>query len=245
MRIIAFDTASEIALIAVFWQGVTRSRTLAGYARHSEHLLPALADLLAEMGILHWQKELDAVAFAAGPGAFTGVRLACSVAQGLAMALGKPVVPLDSLALIGRSAFPDLRNDRVWVAADARMGEWYLRGFAVDGGGDWQPISEPLLVAASGGAPEPLMDETPRPFRVARFRTPTNWPAHWSAPTEDRLIDALTVEALLAAACSAVARGEWVAAEEAHPHYVRDRVALTLEEQRALRAGKKSLTATS
>lgn len=240
MKILAFDTASDHACVAVQWDEAVHTRKLQGYARHSEHLLAAIAQTFAEMGLGNWQQEIDAIAFGAGPGAFTGVRLACAVAQGLGMALGKPLLALDALALIGRSAYPEGPSGRVWVAADARMGEWYHRWFEVTAGGEWQPRSEPALVSPHTARwDEIAIDPEGTEFRFAGFRLAEDWPESWPTPFETRWIDAIAPEALLAAARAAAAQEQFVAADAAQPVYVRERVALTLEEQQALRAKKR------
>jgi tRNA threonylcarbamoyladenosine biosynthesis protein TsaB len=171
MKILAFDTASDHACVAVQWDEAVHTRKLQGYARHSEHLLAAIAQTFAEKGLGNWQQEIDAIAFGAGPGAFTGVRLACAVAQGMGMALGKPLLALDALALVGRSAYPEGPSGRVWVAADARMGEWYHRWFEVTAGGEWQPRSEPALVSPHTARwDEIAIDPDGTEFRFAGFR---------------------------------------------------------------------------
>ena len=99
--LLALDTATEhlhIALVAGAADGAVRTRALPGGAQASAGLLPALQALLDDAG-LRWA-DVDAIAFGSGPGAFTGLRTACSVTQGLALGLGCPVIALDTLMAV-------------------------------------------------------------------------------------------------------------------------------------------------
>ena len=102
--LIAFDTATERMTIACAAASAS-SRTKARAARASATLLPAILGLLGEAGIA--VADLDAIAFGRGPGAFTGLRTACSVAQGLAFGAGKRVLPIDSLLAVAEDARGD------------------------------------------------------------------------------------------------------------------------------------------
>src|SRR5687768_15735482 len=101
-RLLAFDTSTESMSIALQMpQGVLLRESVGG-AQASARLIPDILALLAEAGCTLGQ--LDAIAFGRGPGAFTGLRTACSVAQGLAFGAAKPVVPVDSLMLVAEDA---------------------------------------------------------------------------------------------------------------------------------------------
>ena len=124
-RLLALDTATERMFVAVVAGERQWLADEAGGAHASQRLLPLAFDLLARAGLK--LGELDAVAFGRGPGAFTGLRTACSVAQGLAFGAGLPVLALDSLALVAEDVFAqhDAAALRLWVAMDARMDEAY------------------------------------------------------------------------------------------------------------------------
>lgn len=142
MRLLAIDTASARCSAALWTDGALALRAVATQRDHAQLLLPMIQDLLAEAGIGF--EALDAIAFGRGPGSFTGLRVAASVAQGLAIGAGVPVVPvsdLRALALQGHRVAIErgvLQADAaVTIAAclDARMGEVYAGAFAIPAGG--------------------------------------------------------------------------------------------------------------
>src|SRR4051794_16897671 len=101
-KILAFDTSTETLSIALTDGRQTWQHTGAGGAKASAALIPAVLALLAEAGLR--LAELDAIAFGAGPGSFTGLRTACSVAQGLAFGADVPVLPVDTLLAVAEEA---------------------------------------------------------------------------------------------------------------------------------------------
>jgi len=246
MRVLAIDTAAQWATVAVAWDGLVGYRQLPGYARHSEHLLPTVAELFVELAISDWQDGLQAVAFAAGPGAFTGIRLACSAAQGLGMALGCPVLALDSLELVGRSAFATAPPPMVVTLIDARMGQWYARPFAVTKE-LWQPIAPPILVDAGNWQEIISLAEKEgagsTPLAIAAWQIPLNKEELPPEIGQVVTIDAIAPAPLLTAASIAFAAGRAVPAELAEPVYVRQRVALTATEQAKRRQARTSANA--
>ena len=234
MRLLALETSTEYCSCALRVDGVVRaSHVLAGQS-HSDLLLPAVVRLMAEAGLGF--SQLDVIAFGAGPGSFTGLRIACGAAQGLAFAHDLPVVGVSSLeALAEASGAP-----RVIAALDARMGELYLAAFerVVPGGGaEWQTVLAPSLARP---------DVLPALFALTQtaswIGTGSGFAVYGAAllarysPLQ---IDAAAVPHAAAVAAIAerrAARGETVAAEHAVPLYVRDKVALDVREQGALRA---------
>ncbi|MGH8118461.1 MAG: tRNA (adenosine(37)-N6)-threonylcarbamoyltransferase complex dimerization subunit type 1 TsaB, partial [Rhodanobacteraceae bacterium] len=125
MNLLAIETATEACSVALLHHDALIDRSELAPRRHAELVLPMADELLAEAGIARTQ--LDAVAMGRGPGAFTGVRLAVSVAQGLALALDIPVVPVSSLAVLAMQA---PRNGAAILAAiDARRAEIYAGAF--------------------------------------------------------------------------------------------------------------------
>jgi tRNA threonylcarbamoyladenosine biosynthesis protein TsaB len=141
--LIAFDTATERMTAALRRGERVVAHDGEGGAKASATLLPAIFDLLDEAGIV--LADLDAIAFGRGPGAFTGLRTACSVAQGLAFGAGKPVLPIDSLLAVAEDARAGgLAPARVWSLIDARMEQIYAAEYEhVDG--RWSTRTAPFL----------------------------------------------------------------------------------------------------
>lgn len=128
MKLLALDTATAWCSVALWQDGEMRHRETHAERGHGGQLLGLIDTLLAESGIS--LGALDAVAFGRGPGAFTGLRLAACVTQGLAFAAGLPVIPVSDLrALAQQLLTPPDRDARVLVCHDARMGEVYWAGF--------------------------------------------------------------------------------------------------------------------
>lgn len=226
MRILAIETSSEHASIALLSDDEITERTLEGHANHSERLLPDIRELLADSGV--GLRQLDAIAFGAGPGAFTGLRLACSVAQGLSMGAGLGVVDvcsLDALSLQGE-------GNAILVATDARMGEIYTAAYTISAG-------MPARVGAIACIP-PHRFELPLDGRDW-FGVGSAFLAYGDLLTKlggaglssSRPHARVRASDVGRLAVPRVSRGEVVAPEHAAPLYVRNKVALTTEERLA------------
>lgn len=140
MKILAIETSHEIGSIALLCGDQLLSRQIEGTVQHSAHALAAISTLLAEAGLR--PGDLDGIAFGAGPGAFTGVRLACGIAQGLALGAGLGIACIGSLDAIAlRCTTP-----RLLVATDARMGEIYCAHFTIDDSGLPQAVDAPSCI---------------------------------------------------------------------------------------------------
>ena len=231
MNLLAIETATEACSVALLHGEALIDRSEMAPRRHAELVLPMAEDLLAEAGIA--RGRLDAIAVGRGPGAFTGVRLAVSVAQGLALALDIPVVPVSSLAALAMQA---PRNGAAILAAiDARRGEIYAGVFRFDDAGLVESLDRERVTAVADLA-LPQADG----WNVLG----TGWSAYGdsiraclaSAPRwadGDRYPQACDVARL---AAPLFAAGKGVPPEQALPVYLRDKVALTLEEQHDARA---------
>src|SRR5687768_8466187 len=128
MKLLAFETATEACSVAVYADGAVRERFELAPRRHAELSLPWAEQLLAEAGLA--KSQLDAIAIGRGPGAFTGVRLAIAIAQGIALALDRPIVPVSTLAALAHGAAPEDGGRPILAAIDARMSEVYTGAFA-------------------------------------------------------------------------------------------------------------------
>lgn len=144
MNILALETSTESGSCALLIGDAVVERRCPPGRPHSETLLPLIRELLAESGLVF--KQLDAVAFGAGPGAFTGLRVACGVAQGLAVGAGLPVVPVCGLEAMAAT----VGAPRVVSLLDARMGEVYAAAYTL--GDDGYALHGRIHV----GAPEAI-----------------------------------------------------------------------------------------
>jgi tRNA threonylcarbamoyladenosine biosynthesis protein TsaB len=226
MNLLAIETATEYCSVALLHDGNVIDRSEFAPRRHAELVLPMAEALLAEAGIT--RRQLDAIAVGRGPGAFTGVRLAVSVAQGLALALDLPVVPVSSLAALAMQA-PD-NGAAVLAAIDARREEIYACAFRFDDDGLVEPLDAERVLAAS---------DLTLPEAEAWNVIGTGWHAYGDAiserlPSEPRWADGTRYPQACDVARLAAplfAGGEGIPPEQALPVYLRDKVALTLEEQ--------------
>ena len=123
MKILAIDTATEACSAALALGGTVLARYEEPGRGHAERILPMVDEILAEAGVP--LTALDAIAFGRGPGAFTGVRIAAAVAQGLAFGAGLPVVPVSNLAALAERAITEGAADAALICIDARMSEVY------------------------------------------------------------------------------------------------------------------------
>jgi tRNA threonylcarbamoyladenosine biosynthesis protein TsaB len=237
MRLLAIDTATEAMAVGLADGAARFAVNAEGGAQASERLIPTALELLAQRGLS--PSSLDAVAFGQGPGAFTGLRTAVSVAQGLAFGLGCPVLPIDSLLIVAEDARAQAvgvdgeQPFSVWVAMDARMDEVYAAAYHHDGRA-WQARQAPALydlltLAArwqAEGGPGQVAGSAIEAFGE---RLPWGAARRWPR-TADR------ASALLRLACTAWSAGRGVPASAALPVYLRDKVALTTAERDAARA---------
>ncbi|MBN9231488.1 MAG: tRNA (adenosine(37)-N6)-threonylcarbamoyltransferase complex dimerization subunit type 1 TsaB [Legionella sp. 40-6] len=124
MNLLAIDTSTEHASIALTCNGEVIEKTQDNQKTHAQFLLPIIDSLLAECGI--GISQLDAIAFGCGPGSFTGLRIACSTAKGLAFAHDLPLIPISTLAAVAWTARQQIELEfPVLAILDARMNEFY------------------------------------------------------------------------------------------------------------------------
>jgi tRNA threonylcarbamoyladenosine biosynthesis protein TsaB len=213
MKILAFDTSTEIMSIAVQRGADVFEFTGTGGAQASSRLIPDIQILMTQAGLAF--RDLDGIAFGAGPGAFTGLRASCAVAQGLGFAANVPLCPINTLhaVAVSRNKAQDAstaQDGRITAALDARMGEIYWQRF---------DFSHDSLGTALG---EPALSKVHEPLHGTAFELGT-------LPT---------ARILLELAASMLASGQAVRAADALPLYVRNKVAETTAEREIAKALK-------
>ena len=223
MKLLVLDTSTEWCSAALWLDGRVQARRVLAEQRHSSLLLPMVDELLRESAI--GLRQLDGIGYGAGPGSFTGLRIACAVTQGLALGADLPVAGVSTLQSIAEQA----GAERVLTVLDARMAEVYWAAYQRDGAG-WRAVSEPALalpesvsVPAGGGWVGAgngfvALGEALRPRLAALARI------------DGTLMPDAAAMAPLAA--RAFERGEGMDAALAAPIYLRDKVALTVDERR-------------
>ena len=231
MKLLAFETSTEACSVAVFADGEVRERFEVAPRRHAELALPWAEALLAEAGIA--RSQLDAVAVGRGPGAFTGVRLGIALAQGIALALDVPVLPVSTLATLAAPVLHEMPGIRVLAAIDARMGEVYVAGYAAGAHGplllDAERVCAPGQLVAGPGDDWVGVGTGFAAADGALVQRLGSSLRRVDATALPHAADTARLAALLHAA------GGGVAPEHAEPAYLRNNVALTLAEQAARR----------
>jgi tRNA threonylcarbamoyladenosine biosynthesis protein TsaB len=224
--ILAIETSSELASCALLRGGVLTRRASNGVRTHSQSILPMVQELLAEAGIA--LADCDAIAYGAGPGSFTGVRTATGVAQGLAFGAKLPVVAVVTLAAMAHSAGEAAGATEVLAALDARMGEVYWGRYRKEGLA-WIEIDAPAL-AAPEAVPAPGS-------ATACGNAYSAYPqmAGADAALADIMPDAGAVAQLAALEFAA---GRVLAAAQAQPLYLRNKIAFTSAERKVINAEK-------
>jgi tRNA threonylcarbamoyladenosine biosynthesis protein TsaB len=227
MNLLAIETATEACSVALVHGDELIARSEIAPRRHTERVLPMADELLAEAGI--GRHALDAIAVGRGPGAFTGVRLGVSLAQGMALALDVPVITISSLAALALEA-PEEDGSAILAVIDARMGEIYAACYRRDGEGGLVALDEERI-----GTAETLVLPEAGAWQVVG----TGW-ATYASMLSQRLTGTLHFADGLrypqAAHVAELAMREFKAGhaqapELALPVYLRDKVALTLVEQ--------------
>ena len=219
MNLLAFDTSTEILRAAAQRPGApVVEEEAAGGALASAALIPLLLALLARAGLQ--LRELDAIVFGRGPGSFTGLRTACSVAQGLAFGARVPVLGVDTLLAVAEDARQRSGAARVVAVLDARMNEVYA-GHYVHDGAAWQREGDVVLA------------------RPEAMDVPPGWELAGNT-LSPRVEAAPSAAAMLRLAPRLIAAGEAHDAAHALPVYIRDKVAQTTEERALARQSLSS-----
>ena len=225
MKILALDTSTEFLSLALWRDGEVAVREMLAGQKHSELVLPLIRALLDEAGVQ--LTDLDGIAFGEGPGSFTGLRIGCGVAQGLAFGAGLSVVGVCTLEALAQQA----GADRVVACLDARMNEVYHAAYERDGDG-WREVIAPGLY------PPP---QVPPLAGAGWVGIGSGWDAFGDAldavygtQVERKIAGAFPLARHMAElAAVRFANGEGKAPHEAAPLYVRNKVAFTIKEREA------------
>jgi tRNA threonylcarbamoyladenosine biosynthesis protein TsaB len=250
MNLLAFDTSTEVMSIAVarttgahmqLWQ-----HTGVGGAQASTTLIGAILDLMQQAQLP--LNALDAICFGSGPGSFTGLRTACSVAQGLAFGANVPVLAVESLLAVAEEArhgaLAAQSKGAVTVLLDARMDEMYVATYAFDGA-QWTTLQGAALVRPEEWVSVPnVLALAGNVFAVYGQQLETVAQGIGSLIAQDaqpaditmRMTALPTATAMLRLAPQLLAQGKAVPAAQAVPTYIRDKVAKTTAERAADKA---------
>ena len=224
MNLLALDTSTEFCSAALLRGESLTHREAHAVQRHSELILPMIEDLLAAADFE--LSQVDGIAFGAGPGFFTGLRIACGVAQGLAFGVNIPVVPVGTLLALAQEA----GADKVIACLDARMGEIYHAVY-LRNGASWKEIAAPGVGPAQSA---PVVEGNGwfgcgSGFAVYADELAKRYAGQLSGIASELHPHARSIARL---AMPVLAAGGGLPAEQATPVYVRDKVALKMYEQR-------------
>ena len=223
VNIVALETSTEYCSLAVARAGQIFERSFHAGQRHSELVLPTLRELLRQAGLE--MDAIDGIVYGAGPGSFTGLRIACGIAQGLALARNLPTTGIGTLLALAE----DCGGDKVIACLDARMGEVYHAVYCKRDG-KWIEMHAPALYKPDA---VPMLEGDDWIGCGSGFR------AH-GATLERRYegtvsrIDAQAIPdaaAMMRLAIPVFAAGQGGDAAAAAPLYVRDKVALKTSER--------------
>jgi tRNA threonylcarbamoyladenosine biosynthesis protein TsaB len=223
LKILALETSGEYCSVALWNDGEIHVRDALAGQRHSELLLGMVDNVLRSRGLK--VSELDGIAFGQGPGSFTGLRIACGIAQGLAFSAELPVVGIDTLLAMAQST----QAERVVCCLDARMREIYHAAYEKSGTG-WKTVCAPGVWAPAEAPPLPAGSWVGcgSGFEVYREALMVRYDGIISALVPGIYPHAREIARLSAPVFEA---GEGMDAAMVAPAYVRDKVALRTDER--------------
>ena len=237
--ILAIETATEACSAAVAMGSEIISRFEIAPREHTKLILTMMEDVLTTAGVT--LAQVDAVAFSRGPGAFTGVRIATGVAHGVSLSIDKPLLPISTLAAIAQQMQEEEGANYCLAAIDARMEEVYWGAYAAEDGmmvlqGE-EAVNKPEILQQAAILP-PSSTPAAEQWTVAG----SGWDAY------EQTMESATMDALIkvdnrfpsAHYIARLAVKEWeegkaVEAEQAQPIYLRDKVAQTIAERKAIK----------
>ncbi len=221
MNILAIETSTQACSAALLSHGQLQHRFQISPQGHGDLILTMVDELMQEAGLT--PAQLSAVAFGRGPGAFTGVRIATSVAQGIAFGADLPVVPVSTLAALAQAGYRHNGYESMLCAMDARMGEVYWGTYQIEQG--MVSLLSDELVCKPEAVPQPETGEwhgIGSGWAIFADALRSRFPVQLEEKDAHLLPRAEEV-ALLAQ--HAVENGQTVAPQDALPIYLRDNVA--------------------
>jgi len=222
MKLLALDTSTEACSCALYLDGKVSDRFVVAHKQHTALILPMADELLAAAELKPTQ--LDGLAVGRGPGSFTGLRIGCGVAQGIAFAADIPVAPISSLATLAQAAYIELGHKKVLAAIDARMSEVYWGIYVLD---------QQQIMRCQGPEIVCAPDKISLPTVAGHwYGVGSGW-ANYSDQLMAKLGNVVqnvqgdkypTAGAMIPLALTAVAEGQMVSAEQALPVYLRNKI---------------------
>ncbi|EKD72800.1 MAG: hypothetical protein ACD_45C00585G0003 [uncultured bacterium] len=216
MKLLAIDTSSTACSIALLLNEKMIAKHVISPMQQAQHILPMLKELFEEGNVS--LNQLDAIAFGCGPGSFTGIRIATSVAQALAFAAQKPLIPISSLAAAAQAAYHDHGWEKLIVAFDARINEVYWGTYTVQ--------DSVVQLINKEAVTLPTMISLPNDD--SWYGVGNAWEVYQEIPFKPVKIDSNclpTASAMLTLAKPKFLKQEWVQAVNATPVYLRDQIA--------------------
>jgi len=233
MKILAIETATDACSAALLLNQDLAVEYQLAPRQHTQLILPMVEKLLAQaqLGL----SELDAIAFGCGPGAFTGLRIAAGVTQGLALAADLPVIPVSTLAAMAQQAWQQYQMPHILVALDARIGEVYWGQYLIENNRaalqGWEQVIKP-----------DQLDKTPVQDWLA---VGSGWEVYADSLQQKVQGKLMRVDSQITPSAEFVAQlakqdyqqGKLLPAEQAQPVYLRNKVADTIKEREAKERG--------
>ncbi len=224
--ILAIETSSELASVALSVNGKIIARESPGTQTHSQTVLPMVRELLAQAGIEI--SRCNAIAFGCGPGSFTGVRTACGLAQGLAFGADLAVIPVVTLEAMAHGCRQITGTDNMLPVLDARMEEIYWAQYRYENGG-WESVFEPSLSAPAAIQYEgnPVACGNGIAAYIGQFSEllrDTQYLPLISLPHASQIVELAEIK---------LRQGLTIKPQDAQPFYLRNKVAFTSAERAA------------
>lgn len=221
LKLLAIDTSTEACSAALVIDRAILTKFELAPRRHAQLILPMVDQLLGEAGLS--VRELEGLAFGRGPGSFTGIRIAASLIQGIALGADLPVAPISSLAALAQGIFSATQQPHVLVAIDARIGEVYWGAYQADDHGIMRPVQSECVCSPASA---------PLPTHARWFGGGTGWGIYADLLGQrlgGRLLGVAPdcyphAREVAILGIDAFSRGSVVEAEQALPVYLREKV---------------------